>query len=201
MLRQSKPMSRAGPSDAVVARSFLLSLDYEGTGRYPVPGSGVRRAEPLDHSFLMAATRDPIIRPTHKSLSSDTVGSTSTRSAASSTNSPTRSPRETTVGAPWDRSPLSMKAVPEAYDGIDMVEDEQEILEDASEPNRTPGEQATCSHNAGLKGSIRRKLGRNAPCSRCGEVPMKPLQRQGSWVGRSLSLRGRATSGRAEVHG
>ncbi len=182
-------MPRAGPSDAVLARSFLLSLDYEGAGRYPVPGSGVRRAEPLDRNFLLASTRDPIVRPTHKSLSSDTVGSLSTASGGSSTSSPTRSPRETTVGAPWG-SPLAMSPVHEAYGGLaSPTEGEQEILDDAPEQHRPP--ETPCQHNMGLKGSIRRKLGRNAPCSRCGEVPAKTLQRKGSWMGRSLSLRGR----------
>lgn len=194
MLRQSKPMPRAAPSDAVLTRAYLLSLDYEGGGhRYPLPERRVRRAEPLDRNFLLASTHDPIVRPTHKSPSSDTVGSTSTASAGSSTSSPTRSPRETTVGAPWDRSPFGMNVVPEAYDGLVPVEDEQEILDDAPEQHRPPIEQAACQHNAGFKGSIRRKLGRNAACSQCGEAPAKPLQRRGSWMGRSLSLRGRVT--------
>ncbi|BEJ15682.1 hypothetical protein CspHIS471_0502870 [Cutaneotrichosporon sp. HIS471] len=143
MLRQSKPM-QDGRSKAARARSLLLSLDYEGMGRYPVPESTVRRDAPLDRGFLLASTRDPIVRPTHKISSSDTVGSASTLSAGSSTSSPTRSPRETTVGAPWDRSPFGMNVVPEVYDGI-VIEDEQEILDDAPEQHKAPVE--TCEHN------------------------------------------------------
>ncbi|BEI92779.1 uncharacterized protein CcaverHIS019_0504070 [Cutaneotrichosporon cavernicola] len=145
MLRQSKPM-QDGRSETARARSLLLSLDYEGIGRYPVPESTVRRDTPLDRGFLLASTRDPIVRPTHKISSSDTVGSASTLSAGSSTSSPTRSPRETTVGAPWDRSPFSMNVVPEAYDGI-VTEEQQEILDDAPEQHKAPAE--TCEHSAG----------------------------------------------------
>ncbi|GMK55689.1 hypothetical protein CspeluHIS016_0207450 [Cutaneotrichosporon spelunceum] len=136
MLHQSKPIQHTS-SEGARARALLLSLDYEGTGRYPVPQSTVRRDAPLDRLFLLAANRDSVVRPTHRGASSDTVGSTSTWSAGSCTSSPTRSPRETTVGAPWDRSPLSMNVVTEAYCGI-VTEDEQEILDDGTEQHQLP---------------------------------------------------------------
>lgn len=216
MLRQSKPLPRSpGTSTAPLSHSFLLSLDWNGGGdRYPVPGGVRRPATPLDDMFLMASLRDPMTRPTHETSSSETVTSAASydSSHASGPNSPTRSPRETVVGAAWDNrsargretSPLGMTTIVPDVGGYEsaMMSSPIEIDENYAngqvlhddEPHRLEPhphiEHHRCptgQHTTGLRGSIRKKLGRNVICSRCGEVyEANHLGRRSSKIGRSL---------------
>lgn len=234
MLRQTKPLARSpGPSTAQLSHSFLLSLAWDGGGdRYPAP-QGVRRPPtPLDDMFLAAAAREPIVRPTHQSSSSETVTSASHEShpspGPSSPSSPTRSPRE--PGGQWDRrdreqrgrrdremSPLGYGTIVPDVGGYDSAmmsspvemgyprQDIQHELERGHEygheheqpeaghyhlHHHEHTEHIRCptgQHTTGLRGSIRKKLGRNVMCNRCGEVyEAKHLERRSSRIGRSL---------------